>query len=42
MRLTTAARRLQVKLDASGAVIVNEGMQTSVENVYAIGDVIGP
>mmetsp|Transcript_45597 Transcript_45597/g.66828 ORF Transcript_45597/g.66828 Transcript_45597/m.66828 type:complete len:458 (+) Transcript_45597:52-1425(+) len=29
-----------VKLDKSGAVIVDEGMQTSTENIYAIGDVI--
>jgi len=29
-----------VKLNESGAVVVDEAMQTSVENVYAIGDVI--
>jgi pyruvate/2-oxoglutarate dehydrogenase complex dihydrolipoamide dehydrogenase (E3) component len=30
-----------VKLDKNGAVVVDEGMQTSVDNIYAIGDVIG-
>lgn len=32
----------QVKLNDSGAVVVDEAMQTSVDNIYAIGDVIGP
>ena len=32
----------QVKLNESGAVVVDEAMQTSVDNIYAIGDVIGP
>ena len=30
-----------VKLDASGAVIVDEAMKTSVDNIYAVGDVVG-
>eukprot|EP00960_Hanusia_phi_P066078 766302-Hanusia_phi.AAC.3 len=29
-----------VELDKSGAIVVNEGFQTSVENIYAVGDVI--
>lgn len=36
-----AADVLGVKTDEEGAVIVNPQMQTSVPNVYAIGDLIG-
>lgn len=31
-----------IKTDQNGWILVDETMQTSVENVYAIGDVIGP
>ncbi|XCI75643.1 MAG: dihydrolipoyl dehydrogenase [Flavobacteriales bacterium] len=33
--------KLGIEKDAKGFVLVNANMQTSVENVYAIGDVIG-
>jgi dihydrolipoamide dehydrogenase len=33
--------KLGIKTAADGAIIVNSSMQTSVPNVYAIGDVIG-
>lgn len=29
-----------VKLDKNGAVVVDEGLKTSVDNIYAVGDVI--
>ena len=29
-----------VKLDNKGAVVVDEGLKTSVDNIYAVGDVI--
>lgn len=32
--------KIGVKLDASGKIIVNEYEQTTVDNIYAIGDVI--
>jgi dihydrolipoamide dehydrogenase len=34
--------KLGVKMDKKGWVITNERMETSVPNVYAIGDVLGP
>jgi dihydrolipoamide dehydrogenase len=33
---------LGVKVDERGSVVVNDRMQTSVDDVYAIGDLIGP
>ncbi|EKX50730.1 hypothetical protein GUITHDRAFT_66527 [Guillardia theta CCMP2712] len=32
--------KVGVELDKNGAIVVNEGFQTSVENIYAVGDVI--
>jgi pyruvate/2-oxoglutarate dehydrogenase complex dihydrolipoamide dehydrogenase (E3) component len=36
-----AAEALGIKVDASGAAIVNPQMQTTVPDVYAIGDMLG-
>ena len=36
-----AVERLGIKVDARGAAIVNPQMQTSVPDVYAIGDMLG-
>jgi len=33
---------LGIKPDSRGNILVNEHMQTSVPNIYAVGDVIGP
>lgn len=35
------AQKLGVALDASGFIKVNSRMQTSVDNVYAVGDIVG-
>jgi 2-oxopropyl-CoM reductase (carboxylating) len=37
-----AQKWVGVKVDASGAVVADKRMRTSVDNVYAIGDLIGP
>ena len=35
-------QNIDVKVDQSGWIVVDEKMQTNVANVYAIGDVLGP
>jgi len=39
---TSELRKLGVELDGKGFVKTDERMRTSVENVYAVGDVTGP
>ncbi|MEO0217593.1 MAG: FAD-dependent oxidoreductase, partial [candidate division WOR-3 bacterium] len=34
--------KINLKLNERGFIVVNEKLQTNIENIYAIGDVIGP
>jgi dihydrolipoamide dehydrogenase len=38
----TAFENLELQVDKKGYLIVNESLQTSKKNIYAIGDIVGP